>query len=60
MKLIKELDNNFIIFLILLAFFYRGWKAVLSTMPALQNPGNRSFSAFQSRIRRYSSIRRRT
>lgn len=33
----------------------RGWKSVLSTLPALQNPGNRSFTAFQARIRRYSN-----
>lgn len=34
-------------------FLFRGWKAVLSTLPALQNPGNRSFTAFQARIKRY-------
>ena len=35
--------------------FCRGWRLVLSSIPALQNPASRSLSLFKNRVIRYGN-----
>jgi ceramide glucosyltransferase len=39
------------------ALWCRGWRFVLSSLPALQNPSHRSLSSYQSRIIRWGRLR---
>ena len=48
--------SSFSLSLSLLHTHYRGWKLALSTLPAMQNPGVRSLTAYKNRIIRYRSF----
>ena len=43
-------------YIILCVCVCRGWRFVLSTLPALQNPSHRSLSSYQSRIIRSAAV----
>lgn len=44
-------------FFIAKALWNKGWRFVMSTLPAQQNPGHRSLSSYQSRIIRWGRLR---